>query len=107
MEGVSTSEGEQINIGIRKKPWESNRRICFQDYPIGLHQESYSLLNDLKERKMDMTFAQALELVPKLRKERRNVVSSAMCGSSRASGTVSIKFWWICLSCLQGQGFLH
>ena len=45
-----------------------------------INQESYSLLNDLKERKVDMTFAQTLELVPKLCREWRKVVSISKKG---------------------------
>ena len=59
---------------------ESKRRIVIEDYPLGLNQESYSLLNYLKERKVDMTFAQALELVPKLHREWRKVVSISKKG---------------------------
>ena len=63
-----------------KKYQESKRRIAIKDYPLGLNQESYSLLNDLKERKVDMTFALALELVPKLHIEWRKVVSISTKG---------------------------
>ena len=71
-----------------KKSQESKRRIAIKDYPLGLNQESYSLLNDLKERKVDMTFAQALELVPNLRREWRKVVSISKKGRRATTTTI-------------------
>ena len=69
-----------VIIGISKERHLKNQRKCIKDYPLGLNQESYSLLNDLKERKVDMTFAQTLELVPKLCREWRKVVSISKKG---------------------------
>ena len=81
-DGAISQEGEPSNHRDKqgKKYQESKRRIAIKDYPLGLNQESYSLLNDLKERKVDMTFAQTLELVPKLCREWRKVVSISKKG---------------------------
>ena len=69
-----------------KRLQEPKRRISIKDYSLGFNQESYSLLNDLKGRKVDMTFSQALDLVAKLRREWRKGVSI----SKKSEKTTSI-----------------
>ena len=50
-----------------KRKRRAERKCDVFDFPLGNGQASYSLKEDLTKRKVDITFGQLVEMVPKLK----------------------------------------
>ena len=55
------------------------------DFPLGEGQDSYSLKEDLTSRKADVTFGQLVEMVPRLKRQWRKLVSPSEKEPDRGS----------------------
>ena len=57
-------EGDDATTKKKRRP---RRHFQVSDFPIGVGQDSYSLKDDIADRKANITFGQIMELAPKLR----------------------------------------
>ena len=55
------------------------------DFPLGDGQLSYNLKDDLTSRKADVTFGQLVEMVPKLKRQWKKLVSPTKKEPKRGS----------------------
>ena len=58
-------EGEDVKAKQKQRP---RRKFHVLDFPLGEGQSSYSLKEDITNRKADVTFGQLIEMVPKLKR---------------------------------------
>ena len=58
-------EGEDVKAKRKRRP---RRKFHVSDFPLGEGQSSYSLKEDITNRKADVTFGQLMEMVPKLKR---------------------------------------
>ena len=65
-------EGEDVKA---KRKRRARRRFHVSDFPLGDGQLSYSLKDNLTSRKADVTFGQLVEMVPKLKRQWKKLVS--------------------------------
>ena len=65
-------EGEDVKA---KRKRRARRRFHVSDFPLGDGQLSYNLKDDLTSRKADVTFGQLVEMVPKLKRQWKKLVS--------------------------------
>ena len=65
-------EGEDVKAKRKRRP---RRKFHVSDFPLGEGQSSYSLKEDITNRKADVTFGQLIEMVPKLKHQWKKLVS--------------------------------
>ena len=65
-------EGEDAKAKRKRKP---RRKFEVADLPLGDGQEAYSLKEDLISRKVDCTFGQLINMVPKLKRQWKSLVN--------------------------------
>ena len=65
-------EGEDVKEKRKQRP---RRKFHVLDFPLGEGQSSYSLKEDITNRKVDVTFGQLIEMVPKLKHQWKKLVS--------------------------------
>ena len=58
-----------------KRKRRARRKFQVSDFPLGEGQNSYNLREDLTTRKTDVTFGQLVEMVPKLKRQWKKLVS--------------------------------
>ena len=65
-------EGEDAKAKRKRRP---RRKFEVADLPLGEGQTAYSLKEDLKGRKVDCTFGQLMNMVPKLKRQWKSLVN--------------------------------
>ena len=65
-------KGEVVKAKQKQRP---RRIFCVSDFPLGEGQASYNLKEDITNRKVDVTFGQLIEMVPKLKRQWKKLVS--------------------------------
>ena len=65
-------EGEDVKA---KRKRRARRKFHVLDFLLGEGHESYSLKGDIINRKGDITFGQFVEMVPKMRRQWKRLVS--------------------------------
>ena len=78
-------EGEDVKAKRKRRP---RRKFHVSDFPLGEGQSSYSLKEDITNRKADVTFGQLIEMVPKLKRQWKNLVSPME--KEREKGSVKV-----------------
>ena len=65
-------EGEDVKSKCKRRP---RRKFHVSNFPLGEGQSSYSLKEDITNRKVEVTFGQLIEMVPKLKRQWKKLVS--------------------------------
>ena len=69
---MESHEGEDVKAKCKQRP---RRKFHVSDFPLGDGQLSYSLKDDLTSRKANVTFGQLVEMVPKIKRQWKKLVS--------------------------------
>ena len=65
-------EGDDMKA---KRKQRLRKKFHVSNFPLGEGQSSYSLKEDITNRKVDVTFGQLIEMVPKLKRQWKKLVS--------------------------------
>ena len=65
-------EGDDAKTKKKRGP---RRKFHVSDFPLGVGQESYNLKEDLARRKADITCGQLIELIPKMKRQWKQLVN--------------------------------
>ena len=65
-------EGDDAKTKKKRGP---RRKFHVSDFPLGVGQESYNLKEDLASRKADITYGQLIELIPKMKRQWKQLVN--------------------------------
>lgn len=65
-------EGDDITTKKKRAP---RRKFHVSDFPLGDGQSSYSLKDDLASRKADITFVQLVEMIPRMKRQWKQLVN--------------------------------
>ncbi len=75
-------EGDDATTKKKRRP---RRKFHVTDFPMGVGQESYSLKGDVCNRKADITYGQLMEMIPRMRREWKQLANPTKREPKRGS----------------------
>lgn len=78
-------EGDDATTKKKRRP---RRHFQVSDFPMGGGQASYSLKDDIADRKANLTFGQIMELAPKLRQQWKSLANPTEKEPKKGSVTI-------------------
>ena len=76
-------EGTSKDARKRKKRSSTQRKITIKDFPLGMKEEPYDMIEDVSSQGPKLTWAQLLHLSPKMRRQWSKMVSTRANFSKR------------------------